>query len=89
MRPACALCHGTAGQLIDGAHALCAARARLGLPTPCLGLCCPTCSGSGTTGRGGVVLMFDLGPATIRRSLAAQFPPCPTCDGAGHVEAAS
>jgi len=82
--PRCTLCGGNAGQLIEGAHALCFARAGHGLPTPSLGERCALCHGSGTTGRGGVMLDLGLGPATIARSLAAQFPPCPVCDGRGY-----
>ena len=83
--PACNLCGGNAGGLIDGAHALCRERAKHGLPTPSLGTRCSTCNGSGTLGRGGVMLSFDLGPAAIARSIAAQFPPCPTCEGKRYV----
>jgi hypothetical protein len=84
-RQPCRLCGGDAGQLIDGAHALCSARAERGLPTPCLGIRCATCNGAGTTGRGGVMLDFDLGPAKIARSIAAQFPPCAACNGRGYT----
>src|SRR5262245_50666431 len=82
-RDTCSLCHGNAGRLINGAHALCSARHNLGLATPNLGTHCLTCNGSGTTGRGGVMLGFDLGPAVIARSITAQFPPCPDCHGKG------
>jgi hypothetical protein len=35
----CTLCGGTSGRLnTDGVHNLCAARAKLGQPTPCLGM---------------------------------------------------
>lgn len=83
--PRCTLCHGNAGHLIDGAHALCTARASLGLGTPNLGERCTVCHGTGTLGRGGVMLGFDLGPARIARSIAAQFPPCKACNGQGYV----
>lgn len=79
----CNLCGGTAGQLLDGAHCLCTARAALSQPTPSLGDRCPACNGSGTTGRGGVFLDFSLGPQRIARSIAAQFPPCQQCAGTG------
>ena len=81
----CTRCGGDAGRLnATGAHNLCDARAALGLPMPSLGLRCGTCSGRGTTGTGGVPLFFDLGPAAIRRSIEAQFPPCATCGGKGY-----
>jgi hypothetical protein len=85
MADACTHCGGTAGQLVDGAHVLCAVRARHGWATPCLGFRCDTCQGAKTLGRGGVVLDLDLGPAVIARSLAAQFPPCPACGGKGYT----
>lgn len=81
----CTLCGGNAGQLVNGAHNLCTARANLGLATPNLGQRCDSCKGSGTLGRGGVMLSFDLGPARIARSIAAQFPPCSTCNGKGYT----
>jgi hypothetical protein len=85
-RPGCKLCGGTAGQLNErGEHNLCTARAARGLATPSLGNCCEACHGSGTQGRGGVMLSFDCGPATIARSIQAQFPPCPNCKGSGRV----
>ena len=44
----CTLCGGSAGNFnADGAHNVCAARARLGLATPSLGAKCPECGGSG------------------------------------------
>ena len=79
----CRLCGGTAGRFIDGAHALCTALAKEGMPTPSLGDRCPTCRGSGVTGQGGVMLSFELGPAAIAKSIAAQFPSCRTCGGSG------
>lgn len=82
----CSLCYGNAGRLNDkGQHNLCTARAAVGLATPSLGTRCETCGGRGTNGRGGVFLDFTLGPATIARSIAAQFPPCPDCGGKGIV----
>jgi len=81
----CELCGGAAGQLIDGAHALCRARTNLGLPTPSLGNRCERCAGRGTLGTGGVMLDLSHGPAVIARSIAAQFPPCPTCGGRGYT----
>lgn len=82
----CSLCGGNAGTLINGSHALCAVRAEHGAPTPSLGTRCERCNGSGTTGRGGVMLSFDLGPAAIERSIKAQFPPCQHCGGKGYTE---
>ena len=82
----CRLCGGTAGRLNEtDAHNLCDALAARGMPTPSLGMRCATCHGSGTTGRGGVFLSFDLGPAAIARSIAAQFPPCQSCAGKGYT----
>ena len=83
----CTLCQGTAGSLIDGTHALCAVRAKHGRPTPTLGMRCETCGGNGVKPgfRGGVFLDLDLGPALIRRSIAAQFPPCVDCKGKGYT----
>lgn len=82
--PWCGRCGGDAGRLNEnGEHNLCAARAALGLLTASLGMRCSECGGRGTAARGGVFLSFDLGPATIRRSIEAQFPPCPTCGGTG------
>ena len=81
----CSLCGGNAGQLSPaGVHYLCAARAEYGQPTPPLGTRCESCNGSGTTGKGGVPLLFDEGPARIARSIAAQFPPCKACSGKGY-----
>ena len=79
----CRLCGGTAGRMIDGAHALCAALAKEGIPTPHLGDRCPACQGSGVTGQGGVMLSCELGPTAIAESIAAQFPSCRTCGGSG------
>ena len=81
---ACKLCGGTAGRLNENdTHNLCAARLYDGQPTPSLGDRCRACNGAGTIGLGGVMLDFDLGPATIARSIEAQFPPCATCKGTG------
>jgi len=79
----CRLCGGTAGRMVDGAHALCTALAGAGMPTPHLGDRCPTCRGSGVIGQGGVMLSCELGPAAIAESIAAQFPSCRTCGGSG------
>ena len=81
----CSLCGGSAGRLLNGAHCLCAARAAHGQPTPSLGDRCPNCHGSGTLGKGGVMLDFAHGPAVIARSLRAQFPPCQHCAGTGTI----
>lgn len=86
-RPRCTLCRGNAGQLVNGMHNLCAARAAQQLPTPNLGEHCPTCNGAGTQGKGGVMLDLSYGPGIIARSIKAQFPPCPTCNGRGYTQA--
>lgn len=82
MTAKCKLCGGNAGTLSpDGAHYLCEARAAVNQPTPCLGMRCPTCNGTGIKPgyRGGVMLDFGIGPAAIERSIKAQFPPCDDC----------
>ncbi len=82
----CKLCGGSVGCLNERReHNLCRALADLGLPTPSLGDRCPECKGAGTIGEGGVMLDFALGPATIRKSIDAQFPPCLKCGGSGKV----
>lgn len=84
----CKICGGDTGGLSpDGAHYLCQERAKRGLPTPCLGMRCAACGGTGVKAgsRGGVMLSFDLGPAAIRRSIEAQFPACGACGGSGRV----
>lgn len=84
----CKLCGGDAGRLSDaGMHYLCAMRARSGAPTPCLGFKCPDCRGSGVQPNfGGAMLPLELEPAAIARSIEAQFPPCPRCEGSGRVD---
>lgn len=81
----CSVCGGDANQrvlVLVGAHYLCLERAKHALPTPAMNEC-QACHGHGTQGTGGVPLFFSLGPATIARSIAAQFPPCPVCHGTG------
>ncbi len=83
----CVICGGTAGVIPEEGHYLCQERKKLGLPTPNLGCRCPDCNGAGTTGKGGGVMLFtDIGPAAIKRSIDAQFPPCEQCGGKGYVE---
>jgi hypothetical protein len=80
----CTLCGGSAGRLNrNGEHELCRAFSVRGMPTPSLGDMCAVCGGAGTTGKGGAMLFFSLGPAAIRKSIDAQFPPCPCCGGSG------
>ena len=82
--PHCTLCGGNTGRLSDnGAHCLCEARHHHGQPTPSLGNRCAACRGAKSLGRGGIMLGFDLSAAEIARSIAAQFPPCPACNGTG------
>ena len=80
----CKLCGGNVGNLNEnGVHNLCEARAKLGLLTPSLGDRCLTCEGRKTLGTGGVFLSLSLGPSDIKKSIDAQFPPCPDCKGTG------
>ena len=83
---ACSICGGTAGQLPpSGAHHLCEARKKLGVPTPSLGDKCPTCGGAGHTTKVktgvGVALPADLSQKEMDRL----FPKCETCGGTGAV----
>jgi len=76
----CKFCGGTAGSLIDGAHALCAARKERNLPTPCLGYRCQTCNGHGR------IPKTKYGPINPNQAaIDAWAPPCPDCDGKGHT----
>lgn len=79
----CAICGGTAGSFNPATHAhyLCEARKTIGAPTPSLGNRCPSCNGTGIRAgfKGGVMLSLEEGPARIKRSIEAQFPPCPDC----------
>jgi hypothetical protein len=83
----CKLCSGNCGSPNPktGNHYLCEALAAHNQPTPCLGIKCESCNGSGVKRgfRGGVMLSLDLHPAQIARSIAAQFPPCESCGGKG------
>jgi len=83
----CNICGGWARKLPEhGAHNLCLERQKRGLATPSLGDMCDECGGSGHRGEGGgVMLSFDLGPAVIARSIDAQFPVCPKCEGRGFI----
>ena len=87
MATKCCICGGTAGRIIpEEGHYLCQELKKRGLPTPSLGETCPVCNGTGSLGKGGVPLFFDMGPAAIRRSIDAQFPPCLKCGGKGYVK---
>ena len=82
----CNICGGWARRLpTHGAHEMCLARRRLGLPTPSLGDQGPDCGGRGSSGTGGVMLDLCLGPASIARAIVAQFPPCGLCGGTGAI----
>jgi len=83
--PRCELCGGNAGQVIDGAHNLCRARARNGSPTPCLGDRCEKCGGAKRIPHTpyGPMLSADLGPARIARAIDAWAPECDRCGGTG------
>ena len=84
----CQLCGGNAGRLIDGAHALCAAKAARGLPTPSLGDACVACNGVGRVPRtpAGPVVFCAAGPAAFTRAFDAWAPRCEACGGTGVVE---
>jgi len=72
----CSLCGGTSGRMLDGAHALCRARCRAGLPTPSLGDLCPVCQGAG--------VVLDFYGHRIS-GIRAQYPVCRECGGSGKV----
>ncbi len=86
----CRLCGGTVGSGSDGAHELCRARERRGLPTPCLGYRCPDCGGLGSRemhregARGQSPVFFD--PHSLARHCEARWPKCKRCGGTGSVE---
>ncbi len=74
----CKLCGGTSGAHFDGAHALCAARAKHGRPTPTLGDACACCNGSGCHPRSAV------GPINPNQDAIDRWAPaCVTCQGSG------
>ncbi len=78
--PACAICGGNAGSLIDGAHALCTAAKALGLPTPSLGDACGCCKGN----KGHACSPLGLiNPS--QKALDAWYLPCTTCKGTGTI----
>lgn len=85
----CSICGGSAGTLIDGAHALCTARARHSIEVPCLGDRCSVCHGSKhasklAPGQAGPCLSLDhMTPGQMKRSIDALFPLCPHCGGTG------
>lgn len=80
----CVHCGGTAGTLVDGAHALCKVRKEFGLATPSLGDRCQCCSGTGRHPRGAV------GPTNPNQDAIERWAPaCVTCAGSGTVRAVS
>lgn len=89
-QPCCKLCGGNAGRLSpEGSHYLCESRARLGLPTPCLGMRCKKCGGRGWWREDGgpspaLALPVYFDPGEAARGIAAIFPPCSDCGGKGH-----
>jgi len=89
IKPRCKLCNGNAGSLdTDGAHCLCTALAREGLPTPFLGEACEACNGNGHTIKAGQGVAFFLegnSPGAIKRGIEAAFPKCTACGGKGQI----
>ena len=87
----CSICNGSVGSGSEehNAHWLCVENQKRGLATPSMGEACPDCSGSGhkcANDKGaGPMLFLDVGPAAIKRSIEAVFPPCTSCDGTGSV----
>lgn len=79
----CRLCGGTAGTFFDGAHALCAARAKRGAPTPSLGDVCPCCHGVGGHTRS------KCGPLNPNQDAIERWcPGCVTCGATGAINVA-
>jgi hypothetical protein len=85
----CKLCGGNFGNAnpVTGDHYLCEIRNIHNVATPCLGMKCKTCNGSGVKhgSRDGVMLSLELHPAQIAHSIAAQFPTCNACNGKGYT----
>lgn len=81
----CKLCGGNAGTLIEGAHALCSARAHLGLPTPSLGRRCQLCQGRGRTGTAKAAPAVYSNPYELARAVEALWPECKACQGKGYT----
>lgn len=82
-RQACSLCKGTAGRLLEGAHALCRARANRGGATPSMGDFCPCCGGAQCHPRSAV------GPIDPNQAMIERWAPtCQTCKGTGAIAAA-
>jgi hypothetical protein len=86
----CSLCGGDYGSMPEGRHELCAARAHLSLPTPCLGMRCPKCQGRGWWRADGgpppgASLPVYSSPYAMAKGVKAIFPDCPDCDGKGYT----
>jgi hypothetical protein len=79
----CRLCGGTRGSGYDGAHELCKARQKLGLPIECLGYACKICGGIGRTGETESVSPVFSDPAALARYCEKRWPSCTACDGTG------
>lgn len=73
----CKYCGGDAGEIINGAHTLCAYLNSFGLPTPCIGKKCKACNGAGATMNGRVL----INPS--QRAINACS--CKVCNGKGYI----
>ncbi len=78
--PACSICGGNSGSLIDGAHALCTAYKARGMPTPSLGDACGCCKGQKGHPRSPVGPVNPSG-----RTMRQWFLTCTTCKGTGTI----
>jgi hypothetical protein len=77
--PPCRLCGGNAGSLNErGEHNFCAELARLGLPTPNLGMRCRASNGRGCNPRSAV---GPINPS--QKAMDAWAPKCRACGGTG------
>jgi hypothetical protein len=75
----CSLCLTNGGELINGMHAICNARAKRGAPIRPIGNKCLSCQGSGNVSKATFCAEINP-PASV---MDAFFKPCPNCDGSG------